>query len=346
MKNLDEREIKILSFIIDVYIQTGEPVGSRVLSKTDGIGLSPATLRNVMSDLTEKGLISQPHTSAGRTPTDLGYRLYVGSLKEKTKSNKNVLSSIQNQFAGFPHKLEDKLRETIHMLANMTQLTGLATTPRPAYSRLKVVKFLCIDEEQVLAILVSQAGMVSHKSIITKESFNQESLNKVSDYLNSKFFNKTFQDIRENLMIALQDSEEPLNNDLAKTIRLSKKVFDLTDSGDLYLYGQTNMFEFPEFENKTSLMNLYQVLEEKTEILDILNRSIKTKGIQVSIGHENTCIKLDHCSIISATYGTANQMLGSVGVIGPTRMNYEEVIPVIEKTASALTGALTGLAET
>lgn len=337
---LDVREVKILSLIVELYIQTGDPVGSRVLSKAKGVDLSPATLRNVMSDLSDKGLISQPHTSAGRIPTDKGYRQYIAQLKKPSKKTKQMVEGISGQFTDFSTKLEEKLRDTIHMLADITQLTGLATTPKPARSRLKMVKFLCIDPNQVLAVLISQAGMVTHKTIDTKDTFSQESLNTIGSYLNNRFYNQTFRNIRENLMEALQENDDTFTEQLAQTIRFSKRVFDLTDSGELYLYGQSNMLDFPEFEDKISLINLYQVLEEKSEIIQILNRNIHADGIQISIGQENVCERLDHCSIISATYGTSDHQLGSVGVIGPTRMNYEQVIPVIEHTATVLTGEL------
>ncbi|MGK0289927.1 MAG: heat-inducible transcriptional repressor [bacterium] len=337
---MKERNQLILCFLVDNYIKTGEPVGSRTISKMKGANFSAATIRNIMLDLTDLGLISQPHTSAGRIPTNQGYRFYV-NLMENEKFAEEVTFSEQELVGVDTARLEDLLRNTTKIIANLSDLTGIASSPKPSLSHMKLVEFVRLSDQQILVILVTQSGMVTNKIIPVRENFKQDVLDSISLHLNDLFKGKTLAEIRFQLASKLAEEKNEFNSMLGHTIRLGKKAFDITDSSDLYLYGQTNLIHYPEFLDPENLENVYLAFEEKTQILEVLGKTKNPQKTNVFIGSEINCHELGNCSVISANYSADNYTLGSIGIIGPTRMDYQKNKSIVENISKELSQQVT-----
>lgn len=351
---LDARQRKVLLFIVEHYVQTAEPVGSRVLSKSLDLNVSAATIRNIMADLTEMGLIAQPHTSAGRIPTDKGYRYYVnGDLssidptgkEEGDEENQALSKQILKHYNHSFFSLDEILQNTAALLAGLTNLTGIVAPPKPSRSKMKRVELLSLNEQQILVVLVTNSGMVMNKIIASREGLTQEFLNQMNNFFNEQFTGCTLAEVREKLVDSLTQEQEQYRDLLPHAIRLGKKAFDIEGSGELYIHGQSNMFLCPEFSDPEMLQSVYQTIEEKTSILRVLNLDLDTKEVKVRIGLENRCQELDHCTIVSASYGTIENLIGSIGVIGPTRMDYHKVASVINYTARSLSQTVNQLLE-
>lgn len=338
-QDFDERVRAILNAIVGSYINVPEPVGSRTLSKSLGFGLSPATIRNVMADLTEQGFLNQPHTSAGRVPTDKAYRYYVDSVVTSRALPARVRESIDEVVSETGNNLEKTLEETTKLLAWLTQFTGIVAAPKVNTTRLKLMEFIRISENKIYMVLITQSNMVYNKVIEVGEDLSPEFLNSVSSYLNDQFSEQSLSDIRKQMLESLLEEKEQYDQLLAQVVRLSKKAFDFAEERELYVEGQFNILG--QMEDIVSIQKLLQTLEEKFSILNLLDQTLNEGGLNIFIGNENELEHLQGFSFITANYGNGPTMLGSIGVIGPTRMDYSRVIPIIDYTAKSLSQSIT-----
>lgn len=339
MNTLSEREFDILCLIIEIYLKTGEAVSSRSLSKHSSVDLSPASLRNTMADITELKYIEQQHTSGGRVPTDLGYRLYVNRMVQRKQLKKNeskILQSIQAQLKQVSPQLESMLKQTTEFLTSMTNLPSLATTPQLENLRLQRIQFLPYNQEQVLAVLITKSGWVTHKLLPTKENFEADFLIQIGDCITHQFSGDKLTEIQEKLLLSSADTFKVPPEQFASIIRLSKKALEIPPQNELYIFGHGKIFDYRELSNPACIQNFYELLEGKTEILRSLEQVHEQEGVQVLIGSENCCKELNPYSIVTATYGIQGNRLGHVGIIGPKRMDYSKVSQVIETTANSL----------
>jgi heat-inducible transcriptional repressor len=341
-ERLDDRVKAILSAIVHSYIQSAEPVGSRTLSKTLNMNLSPATIRNIMADLSELGFLEQPHTSAGRVPTDKAYRFFVDSMVAANTVPRDIAALIENTLGRSSQDLEQLLSNTTKLLAGLTKFTGIVAAPRVERTKLRMVEFIKMNSRQVFVVLITQANIVHNKIVEVSEDFTQEFLNGVSEYLNSHFSGQSLLSIRERVMESLAEEKARYDQLLAHVVRLSKKAFELPEASNLYVEGQSSIVrDFPDLEK---IQRLLKALEEKISIVRLLDRTVEAQGLQIFIGMENRQEELQDCSVITAQYGAHNHFLGAIGVIGPTRMDYPRVIPIIDYTAKILSQAFSNIA--
>ena len=339
---MNQRSEAILKCIIEYYDNKAEPVGSRVITKILNEKLSAATVRNVMSDLTEMGLIAQPHTSSGRVPTDKGYRFYINKILKinQREDLKPIIDSDDVTFDAHPDKLEDILQEITTELSRQTNLIGILIPPQPSNSKLKKMELIKLSPNQVLIILITQIGLVKNKVVVLRECPDQETLNKISHILCSLFKGQTLSSIRRILIDKITRKINSVENILPQVIRLGKKAFDVEPQCDIFIYGHSTICTFPEFDNHENLQLLYKIIEDKSIINRILTDSIESRSVSIKIGNENQFDGLEQCSIISKSYGSGDNLLGTIGIMGPIRMNYPITISAIELSAQKLSIAV------
>ena len=336
--HMDDRLRAVLCAIVEAYIETVEPVGSRTLSRLLDLGLSPATIRNVMADLTDQGYLRQPHTSAGRVPTTLAYRYYVDRCIDKMLLPGEVKTVIERSLNESANGLVHLLASTSKLLAGLTQFTGIVASPRVSEARLRQIEFLKIGERSIYAVLITQSNMGHHKIIETSEELSQEFLNSVSSYLNEQFAFRSPEEVRREVLESLVEEQESYDQMLAQAARLSKKAFDVSDERDLYVEGLSHIVN--DFDDVADIRRLLKALEEKFAIIDLLDQTLEETGVNLAIGREIPIMELQECSLVTARYSNGDRVLGAIGVIGPTRMNYPRVIPVIDYAARMLSQAI------
>ena len=334
---LNERAQLVLHSIIESYIQSSEPIGSRTLSKSIGISLSPATIRNIMSDLAELGFLVQNHTSAGRVPTDKAYRFYVNSLSTKPRIPEQIKQKISNVSNEHGSQVEEILADAVRKLAELTRFASVVTTPKASVSRLQRIELIRISEDRVLVILVTKAGVVRDKVIFIKEIPSQEFLNSVAEFLNDKFKNQSMQYIREEIHQCMVENLNRYHDLLPHAVRLGKKVFEFNQPGEILIDGQMNLLLDSHFNERSSVRSLIDAFDQKSEIMKVLDDSMQQNGVHIFIGNENDFKQLKGCSLITSSYRNKQNVLGSIGVVGPTSMDYKKIISMVDYTAKILT---------
>ncbi len=348
MSDLNHRARKILGAIVHEYLATGEAVGSRTVTRRYGIDLSPATVRNVMSDLEEAGLLKQPHTSAGRVPTDQGLRFFVDSLlKVRTLSEKERLD-LSQRYQIPTDDIDAALRESAHVLAELSTHTAVLVTPRPDTDVLEHVEFMRLREGQLLAVLVAKSGQVSNKIIATPEPVAADELERIHNYLNGILAGLTLDQVRARVQDELADERVQYQALEKKALELSQKA--LPDSAaDVILSGQARLLEniaAGDPAEVEKMKALFRRLEEKRVLAELLDRTEKAEGIRVFIGAETAIQELSDFTIVATSYGAQADSggearpLGTIGVIGPTRMNYSKVITLVDFTAQLVSGLI------
>jgi heat-inducible transcriptional repressor len=338
---LDERAQILLRALIDRYIREGQPVGSRTLSHDSGLDLSPATVRNIVSDLEELGFVSSPHTSAGRVPTIKGYRFFVDTLIKLTPPRGEDLikfSQALSEVSGDPQALAVSAS---NLLSAVTQLAGLVTVPRRTQSSLRQIEFLPLSGRRVLAIMVVNEREVQNKILDVQRDFSADELRQASNYINAQSRGRTIAEIRERLLAELKKTRDSMNALMIVAIEMAQKVFpDDEPPPALVMAGETNLMSWEELADVETLKGLFDAFARQRDILHLLDQSMKAEGVQIFIGNESGYQLLDSCSIVAAPYATADESIGVLGVIGPTRMAYERVIPIVDITAKLLGRAL------
>ena len=335
---MDDRERVILTAILEHHISTGEPVGSRTLSKVLDLGVSSATIRNIMADLTEEGYLDQPYTSAGRVPTDLAYRHYVNALPDALPLLDDDKERIEEAVSGPAPSLAIRLSNISRLLTELTRLTGVVSAPRLNKTRLKLIEFVKLDTHQVYVVLITQSNMIYHKIIEVSEDLSQEFLHSVTRYLNEQFANYRLLEIREQILERLLQEKEQYDQLLAQAVRLGKKALEISEDRNLFVEGQHNIVK--GFLDTETAQRLLLVLEERLSIVEILCETMTTPGVSIGIGNELHREDLWDSALVSAAYGNGTTSLGALGVIGPTRMDYPRVIPIIDYTAKMLTNTI------
>ncbi|WP_300317218.1 heat-inducible transcriptional repressor HrcA [Accumulibacter sp.] len=336
---LDERAKTLLKTLIERYVADGQPVGSRALSKYSGLDLSAATVRNVMADLEEGGFIASPHTSAGRVPTSRGYRFFVDRLLTVEALDKERVDAIEG------HLLLSQPRQLIsnasHLLSGLTHFAGIVLTPRRRVPQIRQIEFVSLSEKRILLILVTSDGDVQNRLLFPGRSYTPSELVTATNYLNQHFIGRDFEHIRRRV----QEELQKLRGDMQALMAAALAAGDEAIKGpeDRYVIsGERNLLDVEEFSsNMKRLRELFDLFEQRTSLMQLLDLSHRADAVQIFIGGESGLAPLDECSVVTAPYEVDGQVVGSVGVIGPTRMAYERVIPIVDITAKLLSSALT-----
>jgi heat-inducible transcriptional repressor len=338
----DERARFILRTLVEEFIRDGQPVGSRTLSKASGLSLSPATIRNVMADLEEYGFITSPHTSAGRVPTPKGYRFFVDTLIRLQQPGPREISTLQSQIDEELTGNAKSLAEVVSSaLSALTSLASVVTVPRQHNATLRQIEFLAIGERRVLAILVSNNGEVQNRVIHVDRAYGDSELRRAANYLNDNFAGKDMATIRTGVLEELQRTQQSMNQLMIDTIAFAQAALPGDVQRAAYVMkGETKLMGFEELSDIEHLRQLFEAFSQQREILGLLDRSIEADGIQIFIGEESGYQLLDGCSVVTAPYKVNNEIIGVLGVIGPTRMAYERVIPIVDVTAKLVGAAL------
>lgn len=338
--DLNERAQHLLKTLVERYIRDGQPIGSRALARESGLDLSPATVRNVMADLEEMGLLRSPHTSAGRIPTASGYRLFVDTLLKVEPLNMDQVKDLESHFA--VTQSPSMLIETASsLLSSITHLAGIVMLPRQEHARLRQVEYLSLSERQVLAILVVNDREVQNRIIHTERRYTASELERAANYINSLCAGKDLYSVRETLLDEIKSAREQMNTMMMAAIEMADKAFDNRPPLDDFLVaGQTNLMEYGELSDVEKLRQLFEAFNRKRDILHLLDQSLKASGVQIFIGEESGYEVLDECSVVTSPYQSEGEIVGVVGVIGPTRMAYDRVIPIVDLTARLLGAAL------
>lgn len=329
-----------LKVLVERYIKDGQPVGSRTLSKDAGLDLSPATVRNVMADLEDLGLVVSPHTSSGRVPTVAGYRLFVDSLLTVHPPSEEDIASLRMRFSGATDA-KALVETTSRLLSGVTHLAGVVMLPRHERNAFRQIELLPLSGSRVLAVLITSEGEVHNRIITTERSFTPAQLEESANYLNQMFTGQDIKEVRKRLLEDLRHTHENMDALMMRAVTLAHEVVQSAERTDDYVIaGQTNLMEFGELANLERLKQLFDAFNQKREILHILDRCIEADGVQIFIGDESGYGLLDDCSLVTRSYRVDDQVVGVLGVIGPTRMDYQRVIPIVDVTARLLAAAL------
>lgn len=339
---LDSRSREILEQTVHLFITAGEPVGSRTLSKVNSQGLSPATIRNIMSDLEEQGLLYQPHTSAGRVPTDRGYRVYVSLLMESYGLDHEERRLIREQMRGSDAGLDELVQRASRLLSNLTGMVGFVIGPDFGHSVLRRVDFVRLGPRRVLVVLVSQAGQVSNRIVALSEDLTGEELAQCARYLEDQFRGYTLHEVRELLVLRMKALEAAVNDLVRSALTIAEAAFSGDLTSDVHLEGTSRMLSAPEFtRNIDRAQQLFATLEKRHRLVSILNACLEGDDLQIVIGSETQVPDLEGISLIGARYTDGMQELGSIGIMGPTRMEYARHVPIVDYIAGTLSAAIT-----
>jgi len=340
---ISERAQLLLKALIDRYIREGEPVGSRTLARDSGLKLSPATVRNVMADLEELGFVRSPHTSAGRVPTVQGYRFFVDSLLTVQKLEASTVAQLRSQLK-LEADPEELVQSASNLLSGITRMAGVVTLPRREHAALRRIDFLPLSGNQVLVIMVVNEREVQNRIIQTERSYSASELEQAANFLNEQFAGKDIAAVRETLIADMRRARDDMNQMMSTAVEVAGRLFvqekDEDEKEGLVLAGQTNLMEFRELCDVEKLRTLFEAFNQKRDLLHLLDQCISADGVQIFIGEESGYQMLDECSLVTAPYKVDGEVVGVLGVIGPTRMAYERVIPIVDATARLLGAAL------
>jgi heat-inducible transcriptional repressor len=341
---LSERAQHLLRVLVQSYIREGQPVGSRALSRDSGLSLSSATIRNVMADLEALGFVASPHTSAGRVPTDRGYRFFVNELlKAQLRAESFELEKLRREFDLSAGKPQSLIAAASELLSNLTQLAGLVTMPLPQAATLTQIEFIGLSENRVLVVLVMNDREVQNRIIQLERHHTAEELRRAANFLNEHCRGRTLAQVHQQLLREMKETQARLNQEMLDAIAVAQRLYEQTGAAGSIEYviaGETNLMGLAELASVDKLKRLFEAFNEKRDILNLLDHSLRADGVQIFIGHESGRQILDDCSVVTAPYGDAEGVVGVLGVIGPTRMAYERVIPIVDMTAKLLGAAL------
>jgi len=337
-----ERAQQLLRVLIESYIREGQPVGSRVLSRESGLNLSSATIRNVMADLEGMGFVASPHTSAGRVPTDKGYRFFVDTLLQIQPLDSAAVSEIRRPFDNPPDSSKALAAAASQLLSSVTRLAGIVTLPRSEQASITHIEFISLSENRVLVVLVLDNREVENRVIQLERHFSAEELRRAASYLNEQCCGRTLPQVRQEILRQLKEAQERMSRMMMDAISMASQVFAGTEGERLeyVIAGETNLMGVAELSSVERLRRLFEAFSEKRDFLHLLDHSLRAEGVQIFIGHESGYQVLDECSVITAPYTSGDSVVGVLGVIGPTRMAYERVIPIVDMTAKLLGAAL------
>ncbi len=337
-----DRAQQLLRVLIQRYIREGQPVGSRTLSKDSGLDLSPATIRNVMSDLEDLGLVSAPHTSAGRVPTPRGYRLFVDTLIRYRQPKHGDISMLKSKIQSKADDADALVASVSRMLSEITSLAGVVTVPRGQHPALRQIEFLPLSENRILAIIVINDREVQNRILHTDRDYTASELQQAANYINEHYAGIEMEQVRDKIVDDLESTRNSMNQAMHDIIAVAQSAMEGAShpGGEYVLAGETKLMDFAELSDVDTLRRLFDAFSRKRLILDLLDRSIHADGVQIFIGEESGFQILDDCSVVTAPYQLDHDSIGVLGVIGPTRMAYDRVVPIVDITARLLRSAL------
>ena len=337
---INDRAQSLLKTLVERYIQDGQPVGSRTLAKDSGMKLSPATIRNVMADLEDLGLVMAPHTSAGRIPTARGYRMFVDNLlivKPLRHAMVDKLKLAMDQDVS----REELIETASGLLSSVTSLAGVVMLPRAGSVTLRHIEFMPLSANRILVILVINDQQVQNRIIHTERAYSSSELTQAANYLNAEFAGRELASIRSSVLKSMQQIRDDMQQIMQVTADLADQVVASSQTDDYILAGETNLMNYEDMADLGKLRQLFEALNTKRDILHILDKSIHAEGMQIFIGEESGYSAFGECSVVTSPYKVEEQVVGVLGVIGPTRMAYDRVIPVVDVTAKILGALLT-----
>ncbi|MGD8788598.1 MAG: heat-inducible transcriptional repressor HrcA [Burkholderiales bacterium] len=335
---LSERARILLKSLIERHISDGQPVGSRALARISGLDLSPASIRNIMADLEEMGYIASPHTSAGRIPTPLGYRFFVDTLLTVKPLDSVELHHLAGQLQ--PDSTRKVVTAASHMLSDLTRFAGVVKSPHRSEMMFRHIEFVSLSDKRLLLIIVTPDGDVQNRILFADRTYSASELVEAGNFLNTHYTGLTFDEIKARLQKELEELREDMSSLMTLALEAGREAAN--EPGESYvLSGENNLLHIQDLSsNMQSLRTLFDMFEQKTGILQLLDISSRGHGVQIFIGGESGLVPLDECSVVTAPYEVGGQVVGTVGVIGPTRMAYERIIPIVDVTARLLSGAL------
>lgn len=342
MPELPFRARKILYAVITEYVASGEPVGSRTLAKRYGLNLSPATIRNVLADLTEAGYLTQPHTSAGRTPTERGFRVFVDALIQVRQVTADDREAILERMRELRPGVDDLVREAGRLLATIAGAAAVVTRPRSDTEPLSLIRFMVLRPGELLALVITKAGAIQNR-VIPAPDIDDSELERLNNYLEEKVPGRTLHEVRSNLAAEVDDARE-LSNRARAIIAAATAGSDAP--GEVVIEGHTVLFDRPEFSDPEKIRRYLRTFEEKEQLLSLLDQTLAAGGVQVLIGSETELEDVPDISLISANYRRGGINAGAVGIIGPTRMDYGKLVPLVGFTAQVMSDVLDGLEPT
>ena len=336
---LNERSQQLLKTLVERYIHDGQPVGSRALAKDSDLKLSPATIRNVMADLEDLGLIHSPHTSAGRVPTVIGYRFFVDTLLSVKPLQEQELDLLHDGLSN--QENEDVVGIASKLLSETSHMAGVVTLPRKDLVYLRHIEFLPLSNTRVLVIFVTNEHEVHNRIIHTSKKFSATELQQAANYLTSLYTGHSLAAVREAVVKELQLDQKRVNQAMLDAINMAQLTFSNDEKKDDYiLSGETNLMGFSELSDMVRLKGLFDAFSQKRGIIHLLDKCLQADGVQIYIGEESGYQAFDRCSLVTSSYSVNNEVVGVLGVIGPTRMAYEKIIPYVDVTAKLLGAAL------
>ncbi len=338
----NERAQFLLKALIQRFIRDGQPVGSRTLSRDSGLDLSPATIRNVMSDLEDLGLVSAPHTSAGRVPTSQGYRLFVDTLVRYKQPREGEIRKLQSQIKRQQDDPDALLGSVSSLLASLTKLASIVTVPRGQRAILRQIEFLALSDNRILAILVINDREVQNRILHTAQPYTAAELQKAANFINDNYVGNDLMEIRKRLITDLDQTRDSMNRAMHDIISVAQSAMEdaASPQGEFVLTGETNLMDFAELSDIETLRRLFEAFSRKRFMLKLLDKSINASGVQVFIGEESGYQILDDVSVVTAPYRVDDDHIGVLAVIGPTRMAYDRVVPIVDITARLLASAM------
>jgi heat-inducible transcriptional repressor len=335
---LNQRAKILLKTLIERYISEGQPVGSRSLSKFSGLDLSPATIRNVMADLEEMGFVASPHTSAGRIPTHQGYRFFVDTLLVVKPLDLIEIHQLEDQL--HPNNPSRLINSASQLLSELTRFAGVVVTPKRNSAIFRYIEFMTLSEKRILLIIVTPEGDVQNRVLFTDRTYSQTELIEAANFINQNYAGCALDDIRIRLQSELKQLRHDMTNLMAAAIEAGGEAIR-ENSEAVVVAGERKLLDVHDLaSNMTSLKKLFDLFERKTVFLQLLEFSRKAEGVQIFIGGESGMVTLDEFSVVTAPYEVNGKVVGTVGVVGPTRMAYERVIPIVDATARLLSSAL------
>jgi heat-inducible transcriptional repressor len=335
---LNPRAQLLLKTLVERYVVDGQPVGSRTLSEYSGLSLSPATIRNVMADLEEMGFVASPHTSAGRIPTPLGYRFFVDALLTIKPLEKIEMHQLENQL--HPSDPQKLVASASQMLSELTRFAGVVMTPKGRSMAFRHLEFLTLSDKRILLIIVTTDGEVQNRIIFTDKAYSPSELTQAANFLNQHFAGCTFAEVKQNIREELKRLHQDVTALMTVALEAGSEAMN-AQRESCVISGERNLLNVQDLSsNMTSLRKLFDLFEQKTTLLQLLDTSQQAQGVQIFIGGESGLSPLDECSVVTAPYEVDGEIVGTLGVVGPTRMPYERVISIVDVTSRLLSSAL------
>jgi len=340
MKVLGDRDVQVLKTVVAQYIVTGEPVGSRTVAKISGLRLSPASIRNLMLDLEERGYLQQPHTSAGRIPTPKGFRYYVDHILPIHELGPTMQQAIQEAFSPPAAEPQELFRQASRVLSTVSGHPALVLAPRPQGMRLKHIQFINLSDDGVLIVLISQDNQVQTRFVRTETRYSQELLDRFSHYLNGVCQNLTLTESRQQILARMVEEKNLVDRMISQALSLSRQALQDDEEEELYIEGTSQILDYPEFAaDVAKIRTIFKAFEEKHHLITLLDQTMAAQGVQIIISPEEHFPKMQ-LSLVASSYGSHRFPLGSLGVIGPMRMDYARLVPIVRYTASMVTDLL------